>query len=296
LAQPHLHQELDLALTARSIFVLNQTSHPGNIGASARSLAVLDFPAMRCAAPRNPDWKSHPDALARASGALALLDQASSYPSLDAAIADCHWVIMFSADVRDFGPDLVDVSVAAAWAVERLRDNVHAKVALVFGSERYGLSREEAARGHLLASIPGQPAYHSLNLSQAVTIAAWELRKQLLDRYQEKVADPEIRGQRSEVARHNHGEQQIAGGRPMRLAAPPLSQPATAQAFEALIEHLEAAASAVGFLDPEHPKMLIPRLRRLLMRSELRAEEVDLLRGLCSAIMNPRQREGKKQS
>jgi tRNA/rRNA methyltransferase len=283
-------------LTERSIFVLNQTSHPGNIGASARSLAVLDFPSMRCAAPRDPNWQSHPDALARASGALGLLGQATGYPNLEAAIADCHWVIMFSADVRDFGPDLVDVSVASAWAVERLRNDAHAKVAFVFGSERHGLSRDEAARGHLLASIPGQPAYHSLNLSQAVMIAAWELRKQLLDKHREPLAQPETRDRQSEGGQHSPGDQRNEGGRPLRFAAPPLGEPATAQAFEALIEHLEDAATAVGFLDPQHPKMLMPRLRRLFMRSELRAEEVDLLRGLCSAIMNPRRRVGKRQS
>ncbi|MFZ9789446.1 MAG: hypothetical protein ACO3C3_13990, partial [Burkholderiaceae bacterium] len=78
--------------------------------------------------------------------------------------------------------------------------------------------------------------------------------------------------------------------RSMPFAAPPYGEPATAQAFEGLIEHLEVAAKSVGFLDPQHPKMLMPRLRRLLMRSELRAEEVDLLRGLCSAMINHRRR------
>jgi tRNA/rRNA methyltransferase len=273
LAQPQLHQALDRAFTERSIFVLNQTSHPGNIGASARSLAVLDFTRLRCAAARHPDWQHHPDALARASGALGLLDQATGYVDLDAAIADCHWVIMLSADVRDFGPDLVDVSSACVWAAERLRQDVNARVAFVFGSERHGLSREEAARGHLLASIPGHPAYHSLNLSQAVMITAWELRKQLLDQLKRVPAQLQMVDHQT------------------RLAAPPLGEAASAQAFEGLIDHLEAAAKAVGFLDPQHPKMLMPRLRRLLMRSELKADEVDLLRGLCRAMMNPRRRQ-----
>lgn len=246
--------------------MLNQTSHPGNIGASARSLAVLDFARLRCAEPRHADWQTHPDALARASGATSMLNEGTSFSSLSAAIEDCHWVVAVSAEVRDFGPDLVDISSACAWAGERLLADEAAKVGFVFGSERFGLSRDEAAKGHLLASIPGQPAYHSLNLAQAVLITAWELRKQLISRDCSTAA--------------------TSG----RLAAPPLGAPANAGAFEGLMGHLEEAATAVGFLDPRHPKMLMPRLRRLLMRSELRAEEVDLLRGLCSAMLAPRER------
>lgn len=269
MVQPQLHQSLDPFFTERAIFVLHRTSHPGNIGASLRSLAVLDFPRMRCSAPRDPAWQAHPDAIARASGAMPRLKEISAFQSLQAAIADCHWVIAVSADVRDFGPDLVEVSTACAWATARMLDNKQARVAFVFGSERDGLAREEAARGHLLASIPGQPAYHSLNLSQAVMITAWELRKQLLS----------LRTAKDSQA--------------PRFAAPPMGQPASADAFEGLMQHLQEGATALGFLDPKHPKMLMERLRRLLMRSELRAEEIDLLRGLCTAMIRPRDRSGR---
>ncbi|NCV24876.1 MAG: RNA methyltransferase, partial [Betaproteobacteria bacterium] len=145
MVQPQLHQSLDPFFTERAIFVLHRTSHPGNIGASLRSLAVLDFPRMRCSAPRDPAWQAHPDAIARASGAMPRLKEISAFQSLQAAIADCHWVIAVSADVRDFGPDLVDVSTACAWATARMLDNKQARVAFVFGSERDGLAREEAA-------------------------------------------------------------------------------------------------------------------------------------------------------
>jgi len=218
-----------------------------------------------------PNWQNHHEAIARASGALELLKQTRNFPSLSAAIADCQWVVAVSADVRDFGPDLVDISSACVWAGERLRADNMSKVAFVFGSERFGLARDEAARGHLLACIPGKPDYHSLNLSQAVLITAWELRKQLLH------SDSSYQ----QPARHLAAR---------RLAAPPAGEAASVDAIEGLMEHLEEAATAVGFLDPRHPKMLMPRLRRLLMRSELRVEEVDLLRGLCSAMLKPRQR------
>jgi len=243
----------------------------------------MGFERLRCAAARYPDWKDHPDAIARASKALGVLSGATSYTSLDHALADGHFVIAVSAEIRDFGPDMTSVSEAAQIAVQRLRSQAGLRVIWLFGSERYGLSRQQAARAHLLACIPGQPDYHSLNLAQAVLLVAWETRKAMLAA---EVIDTgrSIPGESPALA-----PLKTSNSHPWR-ASPPQGEPATAQSFEALIQHLETAALQVGFLDPEHPKMLLPRLRRMLMRCELRKEEVDLLRGLFSAVERPRGR------
>jgi len=289
LAQPHLHQPLNRDLTARAIFLLHAPSHPGNIGAAARALAVMGFERLRCAAARHPDWKVHPDAIARASQALEVLGGATSHASLDHALADGHFVIAASAEIRDFGPDMVSVSEAAQIAVQRLRSQACLRVIWLFGSERHGLSRQQAARAHLLACIPGQPEYHSLNLAQAVLLAAWETRKAMLE------------SEALDAGRCAPGESlavvplNTSGPHPWR-ASPPHGEPADAQSVEAMIQHLEAAALRVGFLDPEHPRMLLPRLRRMLMRCELRKEEVNLLRGLFSAIERPRRRGASNES
>ena len=260
--------------------MLQQPSHPGNIGAAARALAVMGFGELRCVAPRLPGWKKHPEAIARASHALRVLDAARQDARLEDAIADCHLVVAVSAEVRDFGPDLLGISDAAAIALQRLQAQANLRVGWLFGSEQHGLSRQQAAKAHLLACIPGQPEYHSLNLAQAVLLVAWEMRNAILN-----IQPPAQCGQT---------EDDRPGARmrrdPLRLASPPDGEAADAQAVESLIAHLEAAALLVGFLDPKHPKMLMARLRRLLMRCELRKEEVDLLRGLLRAIERPRRR------
>ena len=280
MVQPHLHQALDKDLADSVLFLLHEPSHPGNIGAAARALGVMGFARLACAAARLPDWKSHPDALARAGHASDVLAGAVHYAGLEEALADSHVVIAVSADVRDFGPDMVSVTHAAHLAVARLSARRDLRLVFLFGSERHGLSRQQAAHTHLLACIPGEPAYHSLNLAQAVLLVAWELRRAMLACRPPDAWEP------------GPGEIQSAASamEVIRVPSPPEGEPADAQSVEAMIRHLESAALLVGFLDPEHPKMLIPRLRRMLMRCELRREEVDLLRGFFRAIEHPRRR------
>jgi tRNA/rRNA methyltransferase len=132
-----------------------------------------------------------------------------------------------------------------------------ATIALVFGTERTGLSIEQVSRCQLLCSIPGEPGYHSLNLSQAVQVISYVLRRAAL-----QTSD--------------------ASGEAKREDSPQGFSPHASQAaIEAMFEHLQRALVAIGFLDPAHPKKLMPRLRRLFGRTRLETEEVDLLRGIC---------------
>ena len=129
----------------------------------------------------------------------------------------------------------------------------------MFGTERTGLSITESQRCQSLCAIPGESGYHSLNLSQAVQLIAYVLRREALARV--ATASPA----------------RVATGSP----APPSSHAAQAS-VEALYEHLERALVAIGFLDPMHPKKLMPRMRRLFGRARLEPEEVELLRGVCT--------------
>jgi tRNA/rRNA methyltransferase len=110
----------------------------------------------------------------------------------------------------------------------------------------------------MVVSIPGEPDYHSLNLAQAVQVMAWEMRRAV-------TAGASIA--------------------PMVAAEPDAGVPATHAQREAFLEHLEQALVAVGFLDPATPRKLMPRMRRLFARADLRAEEVDLLRGVCKQML-----------
>ncbi|HVL10860.1 MAG TPA: TrmH family RNA methyltransferase, partial [Burkholderiaceae bacterium] len=128
--------------------------------------------------------------------------------------------------------------------------------AFIFGNERTGLPNEIVERCGLITHIPANPDYASLNLAQAVQLMAYELRLAI-----HGAAAP---------ATEDVGFQGV---------------PATAEQIEGMFTHLEQALVEIGFLDPAQPKRLMPRLRRLLARTGLEAEEVNILRGIAKHIL-----------
>jgi tRNA/rRNA methyltransferase len=252
-----LHRPTPDAL-ARVAFVLVEPCHPGNVGAAARAMRVMGFGDLVLVAPGVPDALAHPQALAFASGATEILGNARVLPSLEAAIADASLVVGVSADPREFGPPPLAPEVVAQRVFAELAADPGHRVALVFGTERVGLSVEQVQHCQLLCSIPGDPSFHSLNLAQAVQIIAYVLRRFAQEPSSAQAID----------AQANAG-------------ASPSPRFASQVAIEGLFEHLERALVVIGFLDPAHPKKLMPRLRRLFSRARLETEEVDLLRGVC---------------
>jgi tRNA/rRNA methyltransferase len=133
----------------------------------------------------------------------------------------------------------------------------------VFGTERTGLSIGQLQLCQRLCAIPGAGDYRSLNLAQAVQVMAFVLGEAI------GTAAPD-------------GQGGLAA--PRRAPGTPEGEPATVAQVEAMYAHLERALVGIGFLDPAHPKKLMPRLRRLFARTRLSVEEVDLLRGICTKI------------
>ncbi|MGA7801265.1 MAG: TrmH family RNA methyltransferase, partial [Gammaproteobacteria bacterium] len=127
-------------------------------------------------------------------------------------------------------------------------------VALVFGREQSGLSNEELDRCQLLVQIPSNPEYGSLNLAAAVQVLAYELLQAHVE----------------------------AGERP--AAAPVDHPPATADELDGFYRHLERTLVALEFLDPDNPRHLMRRLRRLYHRAALDRNELNILRGMLTAI------------
>lgn len=250
MAADHHHPPTPRALE-RVDFVLVRPSHPGNVGACARAMRVMGLRRLSLVAPRQARVETHADAIAFASNATDVLADARTFATLEAALADATLVIGVSADAREFAPTPLAPEPAARAALAEIDANPAHRVAFVFGTERTGLSIDEAQRCQALCSIPGEPGYHSLNLSQAVQLIAYVLRSEALAR--------------------------------ASIESPTASESyATQASIEALFAHLERALVAIGFLDPAHPKKLMPRLRRLLGRTRLEVEEVDLLRGVCT--------------
>ena len=237
-------------------FVLVETSHPGNVGSTARAMKTMGFSDLVLVSPRDPEVTRHDEAIALASGAADILATARIVPTLDEALAGYNFSVALSARPREFSPPLFEPRQLA----EQLAADSALQTALVFGSERYGLSNEQVSKCSALVSVPANPVYSSLNLAQAVQVIAYECRVAALG---------EVHTENTTIFR---GER------------------ASAEQVEGMFTHLEKALVEIEFLDADNPKKLMPRLRRLFARAELEAEEVNILRGIATQLISKRQR------
>ena len=235
--------------------ILVGTTHPGNIGAVARAMKNMGLSDLMLVEPR---YFPHAEAAARASGAEDILDTARVVSSLEEAISDCTFVTGASARSRSIGwPSMAPRECAARLAEE----SAHSTVAAVFGPEKSGLTNEHLDLCNTLLSIPTDPDFSSLNLAMAVQILTYELR--------------------------------LAGQQALQAPqAQPDSPPATAGELEYFYEHLEQVLHASGFLDPDNPRLLMRRLRRLFVKAEPDKNEINILRGILTAL-NPANPDGK---
>ncbi len=237
--------------------VLINTSHPGNIGAVARAMKNMGVSSLYLVEPHEFPAA---EATARASGADDLLAAATVVDTLEAAIADCALVVGASARLRTIPWPVLDPRACAA---RMLSVAASGKVALVMGRERSGLSNAELEHCHYLVHIPSNPEYTSLNLAAATQVLVYELRMAVL-----------------------------AQGDSPQLAQQPEHPLATAGELDGLYAHFEETLTALGFLDPQNPRQLMRRLRRMFNRTGLDQMEVNILRGILTAAQNG----GKKKT
>ena len=233
------------AALARIRIVLLRTRHPGNIGAAARAMLTMGLTRLVLVAPhRFPDA----EAVALATGATGVLDAARVVASLEEALAGCALAIGLSARPREYAGRVLALREAAEEAIAQA---ARGDVALVFGTEMSGLSNDELARCGIAATIPANEDYTSLNVAAAVQVAAYELR--------------------------------VAAGAGQVWSAPRFAA-ATHDEIEALHAHARRTLTAMRFLNPDNPRRLMPRLRRLFGRAALEREEVNILRGILARI------------
>lgn len=231
-------------------FILIGTSHPGNVGATARAMKVMGFSDLVLVRPRFADVLTQDETVALASGAADLLLHARVVDTLAEALDGVTYAIGTAMTPRDFGPPTLTSRDGLAALAQHVPTQ---RVGFVFGSERFGMANEDVYRCHAVISIPTNPAYGSLNLSQAVQLLAYDWRQAL-------------------------------GGFPVE-ARTPAPELADGQAIQGALDHWEQALLALDFLDPKAPKKLMPRLNQMLNRVELRQEEIHVLRGLAKAIL-----------
>lgn len=231
--------------------ILCQTSHPGNIGSTARAMKTMGLSQLHLVQPKH---FPNEEANALACGAIDLLENAVVSETLEDALKGCVLAIGMSARKRQISHELISARTAANRAAE-----IGAKqqqVALVFGNETSGLSNRELDLCQLLAMIPTNPDFSSLNVAAAVQVMCYELR----------MAAAESKPIESE-------------------SKVPL---ATSDDVEGFYKHLEETLIKIGFLNPQEPKKLMQRVRRIYARSRLEKEEVNILRGILKLTQQPK--------
>ena len=231
--------------------VLVETSHPGNIGAAARAMKNMGLNRLVLVKPKV--WPAR-EALSMAASALDVLDGVRVVQTMEEAIADCHLVIGTSARLRQMPVQLLDPQSCGEKIVASMPVQ---EVALVFGREISGLSNRELHLCHYHVHIPINPEYPSLNLAAAVMVLSYELRKAWL-----AAADKGL---------------SIEGGDWDQEAA-------TAKELELFLAHMKEVLIEIEFLDPENPRQLMRRLRRLYQRIQPDKMELNILRGILSAV------------
>lgn len=225
--------------------MLSHTSHPGNIGAVARAMKTMGLYSLYLI---NPKCFPDAEADARAVNAIDILQQAKVCVEIDKALENTVLTAAITARSRELSHTIFD---ARQGAMELVQQAQRQPVALLFGRENSGLTTTEVNKCQIIIHIPANPQYPSLNLASAVQVMAYELRMALT----ENATRPAASGVTA-----NFNE------------------------LELLYTHLEQLMIASGFLDPQKPKLLMQRIRRLFARARLEKEEVQILRGILTAL------------
>jgi len=228
--------------------VLIGTSHPGNIGATARAMHNMALSDLALVAPRCEPITA--DSVSRASGADHLVHGARVVDTLEEAVADCTLVVGASARSRTLPWPMLSPRELGDRLPQELADP-DARVALVFGREDSGLTNAELQRCHAHVHIPTNPDFSSLNLAAAVQVLAYECRQAWL------------------------------AGEPAAPVEPDQAL-ATHAELEHYFAHLERTLVAIGFHDPATPRQLMARLRRFTLRARPERIELNILRGILS--------------
>ncbi len=228
--------------------VLVGTSHSGNIGSAARAMKVMGLSNLVLV---DPQCRVDEQALALAAGASDIADNAKIVSSLTEAVSDCALVVGSSARSRTLEWPMLEPRECGVKFVE---EGQSAPVALVFGRERTGLTNDELQTCHYHVCIPANPEYSSLNLAMAVQTLSYEVRMAFLEKEQSQYATTEL----VEYPRHKE--------------------------LEMFFEHLEKVAQKTQFISEDQPGKVMNKLRRLFNRARPEAQELNILRGVLTAI------------
>ncbi len=230
--------------------VLVNTSHTGNIGSAARAMKTMGLSSLYLVDPvSEPDGKSS----ALAAGAGDVLANAKIVSTLQEAVADCGLVVGTTMRTRGNAWSTLEPRECGQKLVKEVANY---PVALVFGRENNGLNNEELHQCHFNVAIPANPEYSSLNLAAAVQTFCYEIR----------VAFLQQDGYQTDNSQNDDSEYPLTGD------------------LERFYVHLEETLNNTGFIVPNHPGMVMQKLRRLFNRARPESLELNILRGILSSI------------
>ncbi|GEA49209.1 tRNA (cytidine/uridine-2'-O-)-methyltransferase TrmJ [Vibrio inusitatus NBRC 102082] len=228
--------------------VLVGTSHPGNIGSAARAMKVMGLTQLVLV---DPQCEIDEQTMALAAGADDVVNNAQRFSTMEEAVADCALVVGSSARSRTLNWPMLEPRECGVKFVEEGRNT---SVALVFGRERTGLTNDELQLCQYHVAIPANPEYSSLNLAMAVQTLCYEVRMAFLE--SDKAQYPE--DESVVYSRHNE--------------------------LEMFYQHLENVLLDTQFIEKDKPNQVMNKLRRLFSRARPEAQEINILRGILTAI------------
>jgi len=228
--------------------ILCETSHPGNIGATARAMKTMGIHSLYLVSPKK---FPHPEATAMASGADDVLENAHVVDDLKKALKGVKLAVGLSARRRELSQPYLDIREVAN---EMIRIADQSDVAFVFGNEASGLSNLETNQCQMLSFINANPNYSSLNLAQAVQVVCHELRQASISTNAPKLYTKDL----YLLADHD--------------------------SLMGFLSHLESMLDEIEFLDKVQGERLMQRLHILFTRAQLEIDEINILRGILTQV------------
>jgi len=234
--------------------ILIEPQNPGNIGAAARAMKTMGLSQLVLI---NPLHFPHKDAFIRSTNATDVLENCVIADTLSEVISDCELVIGIS--IRDRG-GFVPTLTARETAVKIIEEHKTSTIALVFGTESHGMSGKDIRLCNFCGYIPTNPEFSSLNLASAVQTFCYEIFQRKLQENLQQVNKLEC-----ELENKNYPSN---------------------QQLDYFYKQLEENLYKIGFIRPEHPGIIMQRLRALFNRARLEAKEVNILQGILTSINN----------
>ena len=226
--------------------VLVDTIHPGNIGSVARAMKTMGLSRLSLV---NPRIFPSGDANALSGNATDVLENADTYSSIKEAIKDSTFVYATSSRDRSIQWPILNASSAA----EKICNEVNSdkEISIIFGKEDRGLTNTELEYANNLIEIPANPEYPVLNLAMSAQIICYEIFKFSNNNNVKEWRDyPEVNSEQ----------------------------------LQRLINHFIDTAVEIDVIDPDNPKKIISRIKRMFTRLQPDEMEASFMRGFLSGI------------